>query len=129
MVTVQGESRSFVNNVFVVGSCTPIVGADVRCFDTEREMMTAYSKFIVEVDPDVIIGYNIMNFDFPFLFDRAQALKLKDFKMMSRLANDEVRVKSTTFSSKAYGTRESHDICTFGLLRRGSTLPSAFDTY
>ena len=39
----------------------------------------SWSDFIREVDPDIITGYNIQNFDFPYLLDRASHLKVKDF--------------------------------------------------
>jgi DNA polymerase delta subunit 1 len=114
MVTIQGESRAFIHNVFVWGTCTPIVGADVRCFATEREMLLAWRDFIAESDPDMIIGYNILNFDFPYLWDRAKALKIPDFPIMSRIKGEAVAIKTSIFSSKAYGTKESHDISMFG---------------
>jgi len=39
-------------------------------------LLQAWSDFVNEVDPDVVIGYNIAGFDFPYLLDRAKALKL-----------------------------------------------------
>ena len=51
----------------------------------EREMLMAWRDFVEEVDPDVVIGYNISNFDFPYLMDRAEALKLSDFPFLGRL--------------------------------------------
>jgi len=48
-------------------------------------MLDAWSKFVQEVDPDVIIGYNISNFDFPYLVERAAALKVKEFPFLGRL--------------------------------------------
>lgn len=30
-----------------------------------------------EVDPDIITGYNIINFDIPYLLNRAKALKVR----------------------------------------------------
>lgn len=36
----------------------------------------AWSAFIRTMDPDVITGYNIQNFDLPYLISRAQTLKV-----------------------------------------------------
>eukprot|EP01116_Phalansterium_solitarium_P016226 TRINITY_DN3727_c0_g1_i4.p1 TRINITY_DN3727_c0_g1~~TRINITY_DN3727_c0_g1_i4.p1 ORF type:complete len:592 (+),score=282.68 TRINITY_DN3727_c0_g1_i4:413-2188(+) len=72
-------------------------------------MLVNWKRFVAEVDPDIIIGYNIANFDFPYLINRAKVLKLDEFAMLSRLKESRVRVKETTFSSKAYGTRETHE--------------------
>lgn len=37
----------------------------------------AWSTFIRVMDPDVITGYNIQNFDLPYLISRAQTLKVR----------------------------------------------------
>lgn len=42
---------------------------------------------VVETDPDIIIGYNICNFDLPYLLNRAEALKLQDFPFWGRMRN------------------------------------------
>ena len=41
----------------------------------------------METDPDIIIGYNICNFDLPYLLNRAEALKLRDFPYWGRMRN------------------------------------------
>lgn len=38
-MTVQGEERPMVKNVMTLKSCSPIVGADVMSFDTEKEVL------------------------------------------------------------------------------------------
>jgi hypothetical protein len=48
-------------------------------------MLNAWRDFINKVDPDVIIGYNIANFDLPYLIDRAAAVKAKEFPMLGRM--------------------------------------------
>ncbi len=65
MVTRQGESTPFVKNVFTLNTCSHIVGSQVLSFNKELDMLEAWTKFVQEVDPDVVIGYNIANFDFP----------------------------------------------------------------
>lgn len=40
---------------------------------------------MVETDPDVIIGYNICNFDLPYLLRRAETLQIADFPFWGRL--------------------------------------------
>lgn len=39
LITVQGEEKPLVRNIFVLGQCAPIVGADVRCFKNETELL------------------------------------------------------------------------------------------
>ena len=107
MVTRQGESAPFVKNVFTLNACAHIVGSDVKSYSEEKTMLEAWTRFVQEVDPDVIIGYNIANFDFPYLLDRAKALKAEEFPYLGRERGTRSEAKETHFSSKAYGTRDS----------------------
>lgn len=84
MVTRQGEMTPFVKNIFTLGSCSHIVGCHVMSYDSELEMLEAWAAFVQRVDPDVVIGYNISNFDFPYLLDRARALRSSSFAYLSR---------------------------------------------
>jgi DNA polymerase elongation subunit (family B) len=45
--------------------------------ETESEILEALSATIQRLDPDVIEGHNIYNFDLPFLLTRARVLKLR----------------------------------------------------
>ncbi|EEB07716.1 DNA polymerase delta catalytic subunit Cdc6 [Schizosaccharomyces japonicus yFS275] len=107
IVTQYGDNSPFVRNVFCIGTCSQIVGTQVFEFEDQREMLAAWAKFIREVDPDVMIGYNICNFDFPYLIERAKVLNVPSFNYLGRLTNFRSEVKETSFSSKAYGTRDS----------------------
>ncbi|XP_020227444.1 DNA polymerase delta catalytic subunit isoform X2 [Cajanus cajan] len=114
LVTLQGEDQPLIRNVMTLKSCSPIVGVDVMSFDTEREVLLAWRDFIREVDPDIIIGYNICKFDLPYLIERAANLKIAEFPILGRIRNSRVRVKDTTFSSRQYGTRESKEVTVEG---------------
>jgi len=48
-------------------------------------MLEQWREFVAQVDPDVVIGYNVANFDFPYLMDRAKALKANNFPYLGRL--------------------------------------------
>lgn len=85
MVTRQGESKPFIRNVFTLNTCAHIVGSQVLEYHNEREMLQAWRDFVAEVDPDVVIGYNIANFDLPYLLDRAKALKCNQFPYLGKL--------------------------------------------
>lgn len=60
-------------------------------------------------DPDFIIGYNIINFDLPYILDRANALKMKGYGLFGR-SPALSRVKKGTLQSKIMGNRETKDI-------------------
>lgn len=117
MVTRQGESQPFIRNVFTLNTCSHIVGSQVLSFDDECDMLHAWQKFVEEVDPDMIIGYNISNFDLPYLMDRAKAIKAEKFPYLGKLLNTKTQMKDTHFSSKAYGQRDSKETVMNGRLQ------------
>ncbi|EGO22139.1 hypothetical protein SERLADRAFT_451027 [Serpula lacrymans var. lacrymans S7.9] len=117
MVTRQGDSQPFIRNIFTLNSCSHIVGSQVLSFKDEGAMLQAWRDFIEEADPDVVIGYNISNFDFPYLLDRAKHLKAAKFPYLGRIKNSKTQVKDTHFSSKAYGQRDSKETVLDGRLQ------------
>ena len=46
-----------------------------------------------KADPDVVIGYNTSGFDFPYLMDRAKALKVVRFPLLGRMKGGTVCMK------------------------------------
>ncbi|KIL65558.1 hypothetical protein M378DRAFT_161875 [Amanita muscaria Koide BX008] len=117
MVSRHGEQQPFVRNVFTLNTCANIVGSDVKQFKDESKLLLAWRDFVEQVDPDVVIGYNISNFDFPYIIDRAKALKLTDFPFLGRLEGIRTETKTTHFSSKAYGQRDSKETSLHGRLQ------------
>lgn len=117
VVTRSGEDKPFVRNVFCMDSCSQIVATQILSFDKEEEMLMKWRDFVEEVDPDVIIGYNIANFDFPYLLDRAKHLKIPKFPYWSRLKNKESKAESSNFSSKQLGARDTKTTNTNGRLQ------------
>jgi DNA polymerase delta subunit 1 len=97
MVTRQGESQPFVRNVFTLNTCAHIVGSQVLSFQDEKEMLQTWQKFVVEVDPDMIIGYNISNFDLPYLLDRARAIKVETFPYLGKLLSQSTLTATLSF--------------------------------
>ncbi|KAK4999784.1 DNA-directed DNA polymerase delta [Elasticomyces elasticus] len=117
VVTRYGESKPFVRNVFCMDTCSLIVNTQIFEFEAEERMLMAWRDFLEQVDPDVIIGYNIANFDFPYLLDRAKHLKCPRFPFWSRLKNVQSQAKDTNFSSKQLGSRDTKATNTNGRLQ------------
>lgn len=84
MVTRQGESAPFFRNIFTLGECAHIVGSQIHSFEDEAKLLESWASFFQQVDPDVIIGYNIANFDLPYLMERAKALRAYAFPFLGR---------------------------------------------
>ncbi len=48
-------------------------------------VLQAWADFVREVDPDIITGYNIQNFDLNFLMNRSAHLGVKTFPFLGRV--------------------------------------------
>lgn len=109
-----GKDEPISKVIFTLNSCAPIVGADVLSYDDEKELLAAWSRFVRKVDPDIITGYNIVNFDLPYLMDRADALDVRSFPFLGRMSSLRTVKKTTKLSSSAFGTHDSHTFSTHG---------------
>ena len=114
-VSVYGTKEPVVKNVFTLKGCLPIVGTQVICSDKEEQMLMKWQNFLQAVDVDIITGYNVQNFDIPYLLDRAEALtKMKrtnmaSFKLWGRVKGQPAKMKESKFESAAYGKRNNID--------------------
>lgn len=77
------------------------INHDVMFFRNEKDMMTEFTKIIDSYDPDVITGYNIHNFDLPFIVER-----LKQTKTSALLG----RCTQKPIISKKLGTRYKNTV-------------------
>lgn len=110
MVIRQGETEPYLRNVFTLNTCAPIVGSQVLSFQSESEMLSKWSDFFHELDPDIITGYNISNFDWPYLINRAKHLNVQKFDFLGRIKNVRSVIKDTVLQSKQMGRRENKTI-------------------
>ena len=117
VVTKYGEKKPFVRNVFCLDTTSSIVATQILSYEKEDKMLSEWQKFLIASDPDIIIGYNIANFDFPYLLDRARHLKVSGFEYWSRLPSVPSRVRETNFSSKQIGNRDTKATNTNGRLQ------------
>ncbi|XP_076045368.1 DNA polymerase delta 1, catalytic subunit isoform X3 [Oratosquilla oratoria] len=114
MVQCQGESEPFIRIIFTLKECAPIVGAKVKSYEQEKNMLEDWAIFLRQVDPDIITGYNIGNFDFPYLINRAKHLKCDNFFKLGRVKNIRSNIKEVTLQSKQMGKRENKIVNTEG---------------
>ncbi|KAI1717410.1 DNA polymerase family B domain-containing protein [Ditylenchus destructor] len=106
MVKIEGESEPFIRNCFVTGSCTAVMGSDIIECESETELLEKWAAFIRAVDPDIITGYNIQNFDLPYIIDRAKHLKIDSkISYLSRVKSNMCRIRDASLQSKQMGNR------------------------
>ncbi|KOX76910.1 DNA polymerase delta catalytic subunit [Melipona quadrifasciata] len=110
MVIKQGETEPFLRNIFTLNTCAPIVGCQVLSFEKEQKLLEKWADFVRQLDPDIFTGYNINNFDFPYLINRAKHLNVKDFYFLGRIKNIKSVIKTQVLQSKQMGRRENKSI-------------------
>ncbi|MBX9637227.1 MAG: hypothetical protein K2Q45_06720 [Nitrosomonas sp.] len=105
------KSRIFTDGGKDTGSFMAREGVSVYAFDTEAAMLLAFSQYIQACDPEALTGWNISNFDLPFLAERAKQLAIFDEWMsFSRINDKPVWIRQKTFQSKAYGAKTSNEM-------------------
>lgn len=110
VVKCFGNPKPIINNVFVLGGCSAIPGAEVLWYPDEGDMLREWTRFVHQCDPDFFTGYNINNFDFWYLLERMIHLEVVDMFPMGRILNCKTRHRETRFNSKAYGLRINREV-------------------
>lgn len=109
MVVRMGESEPFLRVIFTLDSCDPIEGVYVRSYPSEGELLEAWQNFVHAVDPDVLTGYNILNFDLWFIIERSQ--RLTTFNVdLGRSKGSLTTHVNCIFHSDKYGSREGKNV-------------------
>lgn len=105
-MTVHRYGASVVDRrvVLVLGGCTSVAGAEVRSYESEAQLLLGFRDLMAEIDPDVVTGYNILGFDFWYMFKRAMELGVHtQFLTIGRLHGRVSEFKEKTLSSSALG--------------------------
>lgn len=105
-VMIHPHAEKSKRVLFCLRRTNPIVGVEVRSFDTEEEMLRAWCTWVGEEDPDVLTGYNITGFDIPYLITRTEALGMSETLSRITGTKDPVTVISSTSTTSTFGTRE-----------------------
>ncbi|MCS7106046.1 MAG: ribonuclease H-like domain-containing protein [Candidatus Aenigmarchaeota archaeon] len=74
---------------------------DVMVFSNETEMLQEFVEIVKNFDPDVIVGYNINNFDLPYILERLKVNKI------TRVLG---RCNQKSINSRKVGIRHRHSI-------------------
>tara|TARA_B100000768_G_scaffold5801_1_gene6788 strand:- start:1736 stop:4480 length:2745 start_codon:yes stop_codon:yes gene_type:complete len=79
----------------------------IKSFDTERDMLVAFSEYLSFHDVDVITGWNIFGFDLNYIMKRALYTKCPPkFYQLSKLSNFTCNLSRKKLSSSALGDNE-----------------------
>jgi DNA polymerase delta subunit 1 len=98
------NSKEILKHIIVLGDCDPVEGAILEVVKTEEELLTKWVELIEKTDPDLLIGYNIDDFDFRYIWTRAELLDLTDvIARLTRLSLIPSDFKDDTMESNAFG--------------------------
>ena len=87
---------------FLVSNVTvSIEGIEVYCYKTQYEMVEGYVKYVREVSPDIIIGFNHHTYDYAFLVDRYIFACPKQ-RSYSRMRGHNFKINHVTWSSASF---------------------------
>lgn len=101
------DSTSRKRYGIIIGECNHIPNdklnnCEIIKVNNEYEMVEAMNRVIHETDPDIITGYNILGFDYPYLDHRVRRI-LKQWPSMGRIIGERSYMTSKTWQSGAYG--------------------------
>lgn len=113
-----GTPEPYSMVLFNLGDCGEVEDTDVRECETEEDLLVDFRNFVVdEVDPDVILGYNIRGFDMGYLWERAEKCGvIEQFQQLGRRMDTASKLEASVFDSGAYGRHEYKDITMKGRL-------------
>jgi DNA polymerase elongation subunit (family B) len=134
----RGTPESTERHLFVFPDCAPIPNIEVHAFATEKEMILAWFEWMIQRNPDIMIGYNVFGFDESYTWYRAEELGLihanspiHELTRLFELAG-EVKLEEKFLSSSAMGDNRMYiwslhgrlQIDLFHYIKRNNVLPS-----
>src|SRR6056300_1328334 len=82
-------------------------GCSILSYDTERDMLIAFSKYMQDMDIDIITGWNIFGFDMEYIMKRAELNSCgSSFFNLSKLRDYRCRMVYKKLSSSALGDND-----------------------
>lgn len=101
-------SNNYDKYLLSLGKCKEsIVGATILSYSTEQKLLMGFKNLVNEKNPNVIIGYNIFNFDIPYLMDRANHKSIYPVWSQQGFAKEKSGIqREIKWSSSAYKNQE-----------------------
>lgn len=83
-----GKPETRQNYLFTIGPCK-VDNAINLDFPDEMSLLWGFAKFIRDVDPDLMTGWNTLQFDWPYLIGRTELFMEGDFLELWQVASRE----------------------------------------
>lgn len=104
----QGRPKKYKKVLLTLGKCDPIEDVTIKECRTEADLMVQLTKDMVEEDPEVVIGFNILGWDINYMIDRCKkhCRCLGEFDMMGCIEGRHSPEEKISWGSSAYGKQE-----------------------
>lgn len=137
-ILTRGTPESIERHLFVFPDCDEIPDIIVHSYKTEKIMILAWFKWMITINPDILIGYNVFGFDESYIWHRAEELGLinanspiHEFTRMYILSST-VKLEEKFLSSSAMGDNRMYiwtvhgrlQIDMYHYIKRNNVLPS-----
>jgi DNA polymerase elongation subunit (family B) len=122
-ILTRGSADSTERHLFTFNTCAEIPGAVVHAYKDEEEMIEEWFKWLVKVNPDELVGYNVFGFDERYLWERCEVSGLTEegcaIHELSRLSDqgNTVKLAENRLSSSALGDNFLYTWTTAGRLQ------------
>lgn len=97
-------------NEIPVERWTTLKGAVVEKCTDELDLISGMARLVNEYDVDVLTGYNVYDFDNPYMDARLKLSLRKEWPHMGRLLDDKTEMFSSTWESGGYGFNSINDL-------------------
>lgn len=97
------------NYLLTLGNCNPIKNTTILSYKNELSLLLGFVDLINEHNPNIILGYNILGFDIPYMIKRSKSEFCNcfdDFSKMGFIVNKKCNEKNIKWSSSAYRNQE-----------------------
>ena len=74
-----GSKECYKKIIVTLDTCSDIEGSQVITCKTEKEVIVKWIEIMNNSNPDIITGYNILGFDFDYIYGRALELNCADY--------------------------------------------------
>ena len=101
-----GNKNTRKKYCILYGDCDEVEGSEIIKVHNEIELCSELARIVRETDPEILTGYNIFAFDYPYLDARLKR-RLQEWQPMGRIINKKPVMTNKTWKSNAYGHQDN----------------------
>jgi len=104
----QGKPKQYRKYLLSMGHPDPIEGVTIIKYKTEADLYVGFTQKMIEEDPDVVLGFNILGWDINYMIQRCQKFCrcMGEFDRMGCIEGKHAEIGKIKWGSSAYGKQE-----------------------